>query len=140
MAPAMRAPRVIGVPAVAVGKGKSGQPRTSTPPPRIKLAATVAGQGTSAAPQKAALGSPLRDPRSPGTVPMAVYREACRDRDQFRHERDAACLAGEASTCPGEQQDTVKQQRDNLQAKLVDAARPGAAAQARLEVFSGPRA
>ena len=79
MAPAVQAPGVIGVPAVGVGvgKGKSGQPRTATPPPKKKLA----GNGNAAAPQKAAFGSPLGEPGSPGTVPMTVYREACRDRD-----------------------------------------------------------
>ena len=97
--------------------------------------AIAAGKGTAAVPQKAALGSPLRDPGSPGTVPTVVYREACRDRDQFRHERDAACLAAEAATRLKEELDTVKRQRDDLQAKLVDAERQGAAAEARLEVL-----
>ena len=94
----------------------------------------VAGKGNAAAPQKAALGSPLREPGSPGTVPMIVYREACRDRDQFRQERDAARLAAEAATGLKEEMDTVKRHPDDLQAKLVDAERQGAAAEARLEV------
>ena len=79
MGPAVQAAGVTGVPAVGLRKGKSGQPRTATPPPP-----KLAGKGNAAAPQKAALGSPLRDPGSPGTVPMTVYREACRDCDQFR--------------------------------------------------------
>ena len=66
---------------------------------------------------------------------MAVYREACRDRDQFRHERDVACLAAEAATRLKEELHTVKRQRDDLQAKLVDADRQGATAEARLEVL-----
>ena len=60
-------------------------------------------------------------------LPMIVYREACRDRDQFRQERDAARLAAEAATRLKEELDTVKRQRDDLQAKLVDAERQGAA-------------
>ena len=116
------------------GKGKKRAAKDSNPPQK-KLAATAAGKGTAAAPQKAALGSPLRDPGSPGTVPMAVYWEACCDRDQFRHERDAACLATEAATRLKEELDTVKRQRDDLQAKLVDAECQRAAAEARLEVW-----
>ena len=68
-------------------------------------------------------------------MPMAVYREACRDRDQFRHERDAARPAAEAATRLKEALDTVKRQRDDLQAKSVDAARQGGAAEARREVL-----
>ena len=134
MAPAVQAAGVTGVHAVGFRKGKSGQPRTATPPKK-QLAATAAGKGAAVAPQKAALGSPLRDLGSPGTVPMAVYREACRDSDQFRHERDAARLAAEAATRLKEELDTVKRQRDDLQAKLVDAERQGATAEARLEVL-----
>ena len=66
---------------------------------------------------------------------MIVYRETCRDCDQFRQERDAARLAAEATTRLKEELDTVKRQRDDLQAKLVDAERQGAAAEARLEVL-----
>ena len=66
---------------------------------------------------------------------MIVYREACRDRDQFRQERDAARLAAEAATRLKKELDTVKRQRDDLQAKLVDAERQGAATEARLEVL-----
>ena len=66
---------------------------------------------------------------------MTVYREACRDRDQFRQERDAARRAAEAATRLKEELDTVKRQRDDLQAKLVDAERHGAAAEARLEAL-----
>ena len=39
---------------------------------------------------------------------MAVYREACRDRDQFGHERDGARLAAEGATRLKEELDTVK--------------------------------
>ena len=59
-------------------KGKKPAAKDSNPPAPLKK---LAGKGNAAAPQKAALGSPLREPRSPGTVPMTVYREACRDRD-----------------------------------------------------------
>ena len=134
MAPAMQAAGVSGVLAVGIKKGKSGVPRIA-PPPKKKLAVTAAGKGTAAAPQKAALGNPLLDPGSPGTVPMAVYREACRDREQFRHERDAARPAAEAATRLKEELDTVKRQRDDLQAKFVDAVRQGAAAKARRGVL-----
>ena len=126
------APAVIGVPAVGPQKEKNGQPRTTTPPAPPKK---LAGKGNSAAPQKAALGSPLREPGSPGTVPMIVYREACPDRDEFRHERDAARLATEAATRLKEELDTVKRQRDDLQAKLVEVERQGATTEARLEVL-----
>ena len=113
-------------------KGKKRAAKDSNPPAPPKK---LAGKGNAAAPQKAALGSPLREPGSPGTVPMIVYREACRDRDQFRQERDAARLATEAATRLKEELDTVKRQRDDLQAKLVDPERQGAATEARLEVL-----
>ena len=126
------APAVIGVPAMGPGKEKNRQPRTATPPAPPKK---LAGNGNAAAPQNAALLSPLREPGSPGTVPMIVYREACRDRDQFRQERNGARLAAEAATRVKEELHTVKRQRDDRQAKLVDAERQGAAAEARLEVL-----
>ena len=66
---------------------------------------------------------------------MTVYREACRDRDQFRQERDAARLAAEAASRLKEELDTVKRQRDDLQAQLVDSERQRAASEARLEVL-----
>ena len=114
------------------GKGKKRAVKQSNPPAPPKK---LAGKENAAAPQKAALGSPLREPGSRGTVPVTVYREACRDRDQFRQERDAARLVAEAATRLKEGLDTVKRQRDDLQAKLVDAERQGAAAEARLEVL-----
>ena len=113
MGAAAQAVVVTGVPAVGLVKEKSGQPRTETPPKK-KLAAAGAGKETAAPPQKGPLGSPLRDPRSPGTVPMAVYWKACRDRDQFRHELDAARLAPEAAPRLKEELDTVKRQWDHL--------------------------
>ena len=60
-------------------KGKKQAAKDNNPPKK-----NLVGKGNAAAPQKAALGSPVRDLGSPGTVPMTVYREACRDRDQFR--------------------------------------------------------
>ena len=108
----------------AGGKGKKRAAKDSNPPPPKKK---LAGKANAAAPQKAALGSPLRAPTSPGTVPMTVYREACRDRDQFREERDAVRLK--------EELDTVKRQRNDLQAHLVDSERQRAGTEARLEVL-----
>ena len=122
------------------GKGKKQAAKDSNPPAPPKK---LAGKGNAAAPQKAALGSPLREPGSPGTVPMTVYREACRDRDQFRQERDAARLAAEAASRLKEELDTVRRQRDDLQAQLVDSERQRAGSDARLELWrccSGPRA
>ena len=54
------------------------------------------------------------------------------DRDEFRHERDAARLAAEAASRLKEELDTVKRHRDDLQAKLVDAKRQRAAIEPRL--------
>ena len=71
---------------------------------------------------------------------MMVYREACRDRDQFGQEQDAARLAPEAATRLEEGLDTVKRQRDDLQAKLVDAERQGVTAEARQEVLQRSKA
>ena len=68
-------------------------------------------------------------------MPRAVYQEACRGCDELRHERDAARLVAEAATRFREELDMVKRQRDDLQAKLLDAKRQGAAAKARLEVL-----
>ena len=68
-------------------------------------------------------------------MPLTVYREACRDRDQFRQERDAARLAAEAASRLMEELDTVKRQRDDLQAKLVDSERQRAGSEARPEVL-----
>ena len=64
---------------------------------------------------------------------MAVYREACRDRNPFR--RDAAPIAAEAASRLKEELDTVKRQRDDLQAKLADTEHQRAATEARLEVL-----
>ena len=66
---------------------------------------------------------------------MTVYWEACRDRHQFRQERDAARLAAEAASRLKEELDTVKRQRDDLQAQLVDFERQRAGSEARLEVL-----
>ena len=66
---------------------------------------------------------------------MTVYREACCDRDEFRQERDAARLAAEAASRLKEELDTVKRQRDDLQAQLVDFGRQRAGSEARLEVL-----
>ena len=74
-----------------------------------------------------------------GTVPVTVYREACRDCDRFRQEQDAAHLTAEAATRLREELDTVKRQRDALQAKLVDTERQGAAAEAHMEVLQRSR-
>ena len=111
MGPAVQAAGVTGVPAVRLRKGKSRQPRTTTPPPPPKK---LAGKGNAAAPQKAALGSPLREPRSPGTVPMTMYRGACRDRDKFCQERDVARVVAEAASRLKKELDTVKRQQDDL--------------------------
>ena len=67
-------------------------------------------------------------------MPITVYWEACRDRDQFRQGRDAARLAAEAASLLKEELDTVKRQRNALQAQLVDAERQRAGSEARLEV------
>ena len=112
------------------GKRKKQAAKDSYPPAPPK---NLAGKGNAAAPQQAALGSPLRE-RSPGTVPMNVYREACRDGDQFRQERDAVRLAAEAAYRLKEEPDTVKRQRDDLQARLVDCERQRAGSDARLQV------
>ena len=66
---------------------------------------------------------------------MTVYREACRDREQFRQERNAARLAAEAASRLKEEMDTVKRQRDDLQAQLVDSACQRAGSKARLVVL-----
>ena len=66
---------------------------------------------------------------------MTVYREACRDCDLFRQERDAARLAAEAASRLKEELDTIKRQRDDLQAQLVDSELQRAGSQARLEVL-----
>ena len=113
------------------GKGKKRAAKDSNPPAPQKK---QAGKGNAAAPQKAAPGSPLREPGSPGTVPMNVYREACRDQDQFRRqERDAARPAAEAASRLKEELDTVKRQRDDLQAQLVDCDRQRAGSEAHPE-------
>ena len=118
-------------------KGKKRAAKDSNPPaPPQKLAS----KGNAAAPQKAALGSPLREPGSPGTVPMIVYREACRDRDQFRQERDAARLAAEAATRLKEELDTVKRQRDDLQASSWTLSAKGLPLRHAWRCCSGPRA
>ena len=70
---------------------------------------------------------------------MNVYREACRDRDQFRQERDAARLAAEAASRLKEELDTVKRQRDDPQAQLMDSERQRAGSEARLEVLQGSK-
>ena len=117
------------------GKGKKRATKDSTPRKNKQLAAAGASMGTTAAAQKAALGSPLGDRGSPGTLPMAVYREACHDRDHFRHEQDVARLAAEAASRLKAELDTVKRQRDDLQAKLVDARGQRVASEAHLEVL-----
>ena len=66
---------------------------------------------------------------------MTVYREACRDRDQFRQEQDAAGLAAEAASRLKEELDTVKRQRDDLHAQLVDSERQQAGSEVRLDVM-----
>ena len=66
---------------------------------------------------------------------MTVCREACCDRDQFCQERDAARLAAEAASRLKEELDTVKRQRDEQQAQLVDSERKRAGSEARPEVL-----
>ena len=66
---------------------------------------------------------------------MTVYREGCRDRDHFRQERDVARLAAEAASRLKEELDTVKRQRGDLQAQLVDSERHRAGGETRLEVL-----
>ena len=119
------------------GKGKKQAAKDSNPPPPPQK---VAGKENAAAPQKAALGSPLRELGSPGTVPVTVYREACRDRDQFRQEPDAARLAAEAASRLKEELHKVKRQRDDLQAQLVGCERHRLAVRHAWRCCSGPRA
>ena len=74
---------------------------------------------------------PTREPGSPGTVPLAVYNTACRDRDLFRQERDAARLVAEAASRLRRELEGAKKVCVDLQDKLLESGRH----KARLEIL-----
>ena len=78
--------------------------------------------------------SPICEPGSPGTVPLAVCNTTCRDRNLFCQERDAARLAARATSGLQKEPEGVKMVCADLQDTLLKARRLKAGAEARLAV------